>query len=84
MVFAETHTPCYSRIQEGLDWEGGVDYTLKVEQGHYDENLVLSSDRRIGMWTEGVGCGYLPGPNIDFQYQIPANLQRYHFRLEHC
>ncbi|MCF8128796.1 MAG: right-handed parallel beta-helix repeat-containing protein [Deltaproteobacteria bacterium] len=49
------HTPCYSRIQEGFDWPGGINYTLKVQQGSYDENLVLNSDRRIevnGGWDE--------------------------------
>ena len=42
------HTPCYSRIQEGLDWEGTT-YTMKVEQGAYDEDLVLNSDKRIDL-----------------------------------
>jgi parallel beta-helix repeat protein len=49
------HTPCYSRIQEGFDWAGGINYTLKVQQGNYNENLVLNSDRRIevdGGWDE--------------------------------
>jgi len=49
------HTPCYSRIQEGFDWAGGINYTLKVQQGSYDENLVLDSARRIeldGGWDE--------------------------------
>ena len=43
------HTPCYSRVQEGLDWEGGATYTMKVVHGAYDEDLVLNRDRRIGV-----------------------------------
>ncbi len=43
------HTPCYSSIQEGLDWAGGISYTLKVEQGAYDEDLVLNSDKHIDL-----------------------------------
>ena len=49
------HTPCYSRIQDGFDWEGGTNYTIKVQQGTYNENLVLSSDKRIDLdagWDE--------------------------------
>ena len=49
------HTPCYSRIQDGFDWEGGTLYTIKVEQGTYNENLVLSSNKKIdldGGWNE--------------------------------
>ena len=51
----ENHTPCYSRIQEGFDWEGGTTYTMRVEQGSYSEDLVLNSDKRIdlyGGWDE--------------------------------
>jgi len=51
----ENHTPCYSRIQDGFDWEGGTTYTMRVEQGSYSEDLVLNSDKRIdlyGGWDE--------------------------------
>jgi parallel beta-helix repeat protein len=51
----EDHTPCYSRIQEGFDWEGGATYTIKVQQGTYNENLVLSRDKCIDLdagWNE--------------------------------
>ena len=50
-----SHTPCYSRIQDGFDWEGGATYTIKVQQGTYNENLALSSDKRIDLdagWDE--------------------------------
>ena len=43
-------TPCYSRIQKGLDWEGGTTYTIKVKQGDYDERLTLNGDKRIGLY----------------------------------
>ena len=49
------HTPCYSRIQDGFDWEGGTNYTIKVQLGTYNENLVMSSDKRIDLdagWDE--------------------------------
>jgi len=49
------HTPCYSRIQEGFDWGEESNYTIKVQQGIYDEDLVLNSDKRIdldGGWDE--------------------------------
>ena len=43
------HTPCFSRIQKGVDWGGGIDYTIKVQQGSYEENLLLNSTRRIDL-----------------------------------
>ncbi len=49
------HTPCYSRIQDSFDWEGGATYTIKVQQGTYNENLVLNSDKHIDLdagWDE--------------------------------
>ncbi len=47
--------PCYSRIQEGFDWEGGINYTIKTRAGTYAEDLSLSSSRHIdfkGGWDE--------------------------------
>ena len=43
------HTPCYSRIQEGFDWEG-INYSIKVQQGTYNEDLVLNSNKRIDLY----------------------------------
>jgi parallel beta-helix repeat protein len=42
------HTPCYSRMQEGLDWEG-INYTIKAQQGTYNEDLVLNGNKRIDL-----------------------------------
>jgi len=46
----ENHTPCYSQIQEGFNWEGGTTYTMRVEQGFYNEDLVLNSNKRIDLY----------------------------------
>jgi parallel beta-helix repeat protein len=46
----ENHTPCYSQMQEGFDWEGGTTYTMRVEQGYYNEDLVLNSNKRIDIY----------------------------------
>ncbi|OQY41963.1 MAG: hypothetical protein B6240_14495 [Desulfobacteraceae bacterium 4572_87] len=43
------HTPCYSRIQEGFDRTGATEYTLNVQEGIYDENVVLNGDKRISI-----------------------------------
>ena len=48
-------TPCYSRIQDGFDWPEGTNYTIKVREGSYGENLVVDDDKRIeldGGWNE--------------------------------
>jgi len=39
-------TPCYSQIQDGIDWDGVV-FTIKAEQGIYDENIVFDEPKEI-------------------------------------
>lgn len=39
-------TPCYSTIQEGIDWDGVI-FTIKAQQGVYSENIVLDQLRKI-------------------------------------
>ena len=51
----ENHSPCYSRIQDGFEWEGCTTYTIRVETGAYDEDLVLNRHKRIevdGGWDK--------------------------------
>ena len=40
------NTPCYSKIQDGIDWDGSV-FTIKAEQGIYDEDIVLDELKEI-------------------------------------
>jgi len=44
--FCDGNTPCFSRIQDGFDWKGGL-FTIKVEEGIYDEDIVLDEDKKI-------------------------------------
>jgi len=49
----ESHTPCYSKIQDGIDWDGSV-FTIKAEQGTYGEDIVLDEFKEIvfkGGWN---------------------------------
>ena len=39
-------TPCYSQIQDGIDWDGII-FTIKVEQGLYGENIVFDEPKEI-------------------------------------
>jgi len=39
-------TPCYSTIQEGIDWDGLM-FTIKAEQGVYGENIVMDRSKKV-------------------------------------
>lgn len=39
-------TPCYSDIQEGIEWEGHV-FTIRAEQGAFSENVMLDELKEI-------------------------------------
>jgi hypothetical protein len=46
--------PCYSHIQEGIDWDGVI-FTVKAEQGAYNENVLLNEPKQItlqGGWND--------------------------------
>ncbi len=48
-------TPCYAGIQNALDWAEGINYTVKVQEGSYPENLVLDAQKSValeGGWNE--------------------------------
>jgi len=40
------NTPCFSQIQEGIDWKGEL-FTIKAEEGIYNEDIVLSEAKKI-------------------------------------
>jgi parallel beta-helix repeat protein len=40
------HTPCYSKIQDGIGWEGFV-FTIKAEQGTYGEDIIFDEPKEI-------------------------------------
>ncbi|MCK4782327.1 MAG: right-handed parallel beta-helix repeat-containing protein [Desulfobacteraceae bacterium] len=40
------HTPCYSKIQDGIDWDGFV-FTIKAEQGTYGEDIIFDEPKEI-------------------------------------
>ena len=40
------NTPCYSRIQDGIDWPSEL-LTIKIEEGIYDEDVVIDEDKKI-------------------------------------
>ena len=42
----DAHTPCYSKIQDGIDWEG-IAFTIKAEQGTYGEDIVFDELKEI-------------------------------------
>lgn len=44
--FCNGRTPCYSRIQDGIDWPNGL-LTLKIQEGMYDEDIVLDEKKKI-------------------------------------
>ncbi len=44
----ESFTPCFSQIQEAMDWNGD-NYLLKVREGDYAEDLVLRQEKRIDL-----------------------------------
>ena len=44
----DNHTPCYSRIQEGIDW-GSNTFIIRVEQGSYDEDIVLNKAMEVNL-----------------------------------
>ena len=44
----DSHTPCYSRIQDGINWDGSV-FVIKAEQGIYDENIVFDESKQISL-----------------------------------
>ena len=49
----DSQTPCYSKIQDGIDWDGSV-FTIKAEQGTYGEDIVLDELKEItiqGGWN---------------------------------
>jgi|GEM_PF-3868580 len=51
--FCNGHTPCFSDIQDGIDWKGQI-FTIKVEEGIYNEDIVLDEVKKItlqGGWN---------------------------------
>ena len=40
------NTPCFSQIQNGIDWKGEL-FTIKAEEGIYDEDIVLDEAKKI-------------------------------------
>jgi hypothetical protein len=42
----DENTPCYSTIQEGIDWDGLI-FTIKAEQGVFGEHIVLDQFKKI-------------------------------------
>jgi hypothetical protein len=40
------NTPCYSTIQEGIDWDG-IAFTVKAHEGPFAESIVLDEDKKI-------------------------------------
>jgi len=42
------NSPCYPKIQDGIDWDGIV-FTIKAEQGIYDENIIFDEPKQISL-----------------------------------
>jgi hypothetical protein len=51
--FCGGYTPCFSDIQQGINWKGQF-FTIKIQEGMYDEDIVLDEVKRItleGGWN---------------------------------
>jgi hypothetical protein len=69
----ENHTPCFSRIEEAINWDRNT-FTIKVEQGNYDESINLNQLKTItiqGGWNSSFNS---QTPNTTFM-KAPKALQ---------